>query len=116
MLWFPHFIGWKYNSAKLLIIHTIGCTLLGLSFIIAVLTILFNDLFNGHILDYPHIRYQIDLCVIESIVTSPILFLFGTSSWNHAQRDKMYSDARRRYLFAMKALESYILQRIRFKL
>uniref|UniRef100_A0AC34QTL3 Uncharacterized protein n=1 Tax=Panagrolaimus sp. JU765 TaxID=591449 RepID=A0AC34QTL3_9BILA len=111
-LWFLHFFGWKYNSPRLLMCHTSACLMLALSIIAVMLLVLFGDIFNGSLMNVPVVRHQIQIALIEGLVSLPLLTVFAGSSWSHAKRDKSYSDNRRRFLFAMKALESYIVQKV----
>uniref|UniRef100_A0A914YEG2 MARVEL domain-containing protein n=1 Tax=Panagrolaimus superbus TaxID=310955 RepID=A0A914YEG2_9BILA len=115
LLWILHFFGWKYNSPRLLIAHTVACALLAISSLLFVLLILFSDIYNGAIMNFPPIRHQIQVAIIEALSSLPLFVIFGASSWNHAERGRNYSDKRRRFLFAMKALESYILQKVRIR-
>uniref|UniRef100_A0A7E4ZUW5 MARVEL domain-containing protein n=1 Tax=Panagrellus redivivus TaxID=6233 RepID=A0A7E4ZUW5_PANRE len=111
LLWIIHFWGWRYNSPKLLITHTVICALLALSLMLSVLSMLFSDLYHAVVMNLPPIRHQLQCGVIEAVVSVGLLTVFGAASWSRAEKGRAYSDARRRYMFAMKALESYILQR-----
>ena len=104
LLFFVHFFGWKYNSPRLLICHSVSCTLLSMTTLTAVLGVIFFDLYNGSTMNLPSIRHQIQVGIIEACISLPLFVIFGATSWFHAERGRNFSIQRRRFLFSMKAL------------
>lgn len=111
LLWLLHFFGWKYNSMRLLIAHSAACGLLAISNLIAILVILFSDIHNGALMNFPPIRHQIQVAIIEAALAIALFVICGCSSWTHADRVQNFSSSRRRFLFAMKALGTFFLFR-----
>uniref|UniRef100_A0A1I8AEF6 Transmembrane protein n=1 Tax=Steinernema glaseri TaxID=37863 RepID=A0A1I8AEF6_9BILA len=107
ILCIQHFFGWYYNSAVLLLGHSAACALIGTLVFCSSIGILLCEIYNAPFLAHSNFRTHIHVFLIEALLSLPLMFMFGVTTWSRAVEINRFVDMASLFILTTERIDRF---------